>query len=333
MPLQIKEFDPEKEDWRDYIEQVEQYFIAHGLSGKEKEPTRRALFLSGVGSSTYVTLKSLLAPVKPADKKFDEIVAVLTKHYSPPPSEVVQSYRFFSRVRQQGESVSAFVAALRRLAKDCNFGDAMERILRDKIVFSINDDAIQKKLLDEPTLTYKRALELAESAEAAARGQKEMRTPFQAAKAESQPVQKVTAKTDATNKEAKGIVCHRCAKPGHLATVCRFKDKICHNCKKRGHIAKACKSRAKPQHTPRTMRKGVHTVEEEQSTEDSEDSYISCITASVDSVGMRERGERDAPITVCITLDGKPVTMEVDTDAAKSKMPEKTFRELWPRRS
>ena len=68
MPLHIKEFDPEKEDWRDYVEQVEQYFIAHGLSGEEKEPTRRALLLSGVGSSTYVTLKSLLAPVKPADK-------------------------------------------------------------------------------------------------------------------------------------------------------------------------------------------------------------------------------------------------------------------------
>ena len=150
MPLHIKEFDSEKEDWRDYIEQVEQYFIAHGLSGEDKETTRRALLLSGVGSSTYVTLISLLAPVKPADKTFEEIVSILTKHYSPPPSVVVQSYRFFSRVRQPGESVSAFVAALQRLARDCNFGDAMERILRDKIVFSINNEIIQKKLLDEP---------------------------------------------------------------------------------------------------------------------------------------------------------------------------------------
>ena len=260
--LKIK-FDPEKEDWRYYIEQVEQYFIAHDLSAAEKELTKRALFLSGVGSSTYVTLKSLLAPTKPGDKKFDEIVAVLTKHYSPPPSEVVQSYRFFSRVRQPGESVSAFVAALRRLAKDCNFGDAMERTLRDKIVFSINDDAIRKKLLDEPSLTYKRALELAESAEAAANGQKEMRTPFQTGKAEPQPVQGVAAKMNVTGQEAKGIVCHRCAKPGHLATVCRFKDKICHNCKKRGHIAKACRSQAKPQRAPRGKHKSVHTVDEE----------------------------------------------------------------------
>ena len=93
------------------------------------------------------------------------------------------------------------------LAKDCNFGDAMERILRDKIVFSINDDAIQSKLLDEPSLTYKRALELAESAEAAAKGQKEMRTPFQTRKAAPQPVQRVTAKTDVMGKEANDIVC------------------------------------------------------------------------------------------------------------------------------
>ena len=126
MPLQIKEFDASKEDWRDYIEQVEQYFIAHGLDGEDKEPTRRSLFLSGVGSTTYRTLKSLLAPVKPASKSFSECVEVLTKHYSPPPSEVVQSYRFFTRVRQPGETVSSFVAELRRIAENCNFGEALD---------------------------------------------------------------------------------------------------------------------------------------------------------------------------------------------------------------
>ena len=77
MPLKIREFDLEKKDWRDYIEQVGQYFIAHGLNSADKEPTGRALFLSGVGSLTYVTLKSLLAPAKPDDKKFEEIVEIL----------------------------------------------------------------------------------------------------------------------------------------------------------------------------------------------------------------------------------------------------------------
>ena len=47
----------------------------------------------------------------------------------------------------------------------------------------------------------------------------------------------------------------------------------------------------------------------------------------------QKRGERDAPITVCISLDVKPVSMEADTSAAKTIMPEKTFHELWPVRS
>jgi len=77
MPLQIRAFDSSKEDWRDYIEEIEQYFIAHGLDGDDKEPTRHSLFLSNVGSSTYWTLKRLLAPVKPASKTFAESVDVL----------------------------------------------------------------------------------------------------------------------------------------------------------------------------------------------------------------------------------------------------------------
>ncbi len=42
MPLQKtkkKEFDASKEDWHDYIEQVEQYFTAHGLESENTELT------------------------------------------------------------------------------------------------------------------------------------------------------------------------------------------------------------------------------------------------------------------------------------------------------
>ena len=48
-----------------------------------------------------------------------------------------------------------------------------------------------------------------------------------------------------------------------------------------------------------------------------EDPDYSAIDFIVDSVGTGERGERDAPITVRMVVDGRPVTMEVDTGAAK----------------
>jgi len=49
----------------------------------------------------------------------------------------------------------------------CNFESTLERMLWDRIVCSINDDAIQKKLLAEEKLTYKCAVELAQGIEAA----------------------------------------------------------------------------------------------------------------------------------------------------------------------
>ena len=39
-----------------------------------------------------------------------------------------------------------------------------------------------------------------------------MRTPFQPAKPEL--IHRATSKSEATDKESKGIVCHRCGKPG-----------------------------------------------------------------------------------------------------------------------
>ena len=58
--------------------------------------------------------------------------------FQPPPSEVIQRFRFYSRVRQAGKSVSAFVVALRELTKYCNFGDSLDKALRDRIVGGIN---------------------------------------------------------------------------------------------------------------------------------------------------------------------------------------------------
>ena len=111
---QIEPFDPYTDDWLQYVERMEQMFIANDLTGAEKAENlkRRSIFLSVIGKRTYGILRSLLSLDRPATKTLGELIAVLTKHFSPPPSEVIQRFRFYSRVRQPGESVSAFVAAL-----------------------------------------------------------------------------------------------------------------------------------------------------------------------------------------------------------------------------
>ena len=59
------------------------------VSGFSTYPKRRATFLLVIGPAPYKLLRSLLAPAKPKEKKYDEVVAKLTEHYSPTPSEVM----------------------------------------------------------------------------------------------------------------------------------------------------------------------------------------------------------------------------------------------------
>ena len=245
-----------------------------------------------IGPEPYKLLWSLLSPEKPKDKTFEELAAVLTKHYTPKPSEVVQSFRFFSRVRQPGETVTDFVAELRRLAEDCNFDSTLERMLQDIIVCGINDDAIQKKLLAEEKLTYKCAVELVQGTEAANKHHSEMKTPFK-----SEPVQTVTQRAAGQTEPTapKSNACYHCGVTGHKASECRFKDKTCHNCKKKGHIAKACRSKPKPTRTANHRSKKVHQVSEELDSESDREGIW-----GVDSV--EDHGERIPPISVCATL-------------------------------
>ena len=58
----------------------------------------------------------------------------LRDHYCPPPSVTVQRYNFNSRTQKEGETVSQFVAELRRLSEHCDFKATLDDMLRDRIV-------------------------------------------------------------------------------------------------------------------------------------------------------------------------------------------------------
>ena len=100
-----------------YVERLEHFFEANGLTGDDSMAKRRSTFLSVIGPAPYKLLRSLLSPERPNEKTFEELTAVLANHYSPPPSEVMQLYRFNSRLKEPGESVATYVAELRRLSE------------------------------------------------------------------------------------------------------------------------------------------------------------------------------------------------------------------------
>ena len=69
----VCEFDSSVEDWTSYTERLQQYFAANDVA----EGKQRAVLLSVCGCQTYQLVKNLLAPERPADRTFQEIVLLM----------------------------------------------------------------------------------------------------------------------------------------------------------------------------------------------------------------------------------------------------------------
>ena len=313
----IGEFIEEKESWTQYTERLNQFFRANDIVNEEK---KAAIFLSTIGSSAYKVLGNLLAPKKPAEESYTRMVEVMKSFYNPTPSVTIQRFRFYSRFRQPGESILAFVADLRSLAKDCEFGASLEENLRDRLVCGVSDPVIQKRLLSEEKLTYKKACELAQGLESAARDIKTLQGSTQS------EVHKL--KTSSS--------CYRCGKLGHTSENCQFKSAICHYCGKLGHIRSVCLSR-----TRSFNRRSSFCSSTSPSTRSTSSRSFCPSTDVVKTLKEEHEGNSEytlftipaassrPPLYTTVSVDKQQLTMEVDTGASFSVISRKTYQKLF----
>ena len=114
----ISEYVFESEDVTEWIERLEQWFVANGLVNDTDEDRKKALLLSNVGARGYKLIRSL-AQNKPTDKSYKELKELLIEHLNPKPNEIAQRYVFYKRDRRIGKTVKDYVAALRKLSEHC----------------------------------------------------------------------------------------------------------------------------------------------------------------------------------------------------------------------
>ena len=325
----VDEFDGTRDDWLQYVERMEHFFAANGIDDANK---KRAVLLTVVGAATYKTLRNIVSPEKPGEKSYAELVEALSKHFKPTPSEIVERFKFHSRVRKAGESIATYVAELRSLSEYCNFGTSLEDMLRDRLVCGVNDRAIQKHLLAQTDLNYKKAVELALAAETAAQSLRELGAKPESGPSGRQLPQKVhktspsgASPTERSSKSS--LICYRCGLKGHTTAKCKVdRDIVCHHCHKRGHMRRACKSKSKPASKPKP--KSVDNVQDEEEGEEEEKEEDDSTLNQVKS-----RKIDAPPIMVKVKLDDCLVDMEVDTGASVSLISEDTFKSLWPGRT
>ncbi|XP_015279713.1 PREDICTED: uncharacterized protein K02A2.6-like, partial [Gekko japonicus] len=87
---------------------------ANDITTEEK---KRATLLSSCGKSVFDVARSLVAPADIGTVPFKELTEKLKAHFSPQPSEIASRHAFFKRNQAPNETVSDFVAALRKAAR------------------------------------------------------------------------------------------------------------------------------------------------------------------------------------------------------------------------
>ena len=153
-------------------------------------------------------------------------------------------------------SVSTYSARLRHYASTCNFGEFLNRSLRDQFICGIRNSATRKKLLNEDR-TFQDALKIAIADEVASKetlkvendakpGDESVhsvgksRNPGNSSYTRN-PLNQQNQKPPLPSFPKPHYSCYSCGSTEHSRAQCRFRNVVCSRCKRTGHIARVCK--------------------------------------------------------------------------------------------
>ncbi|KAK7101729.1 hypothetical protein V1264_020066 [Littorina saxatilis] len=144
------------QNWKKFRRQWDNYEIASRLD-KERE-YRCAVLLACIGEDAVDVYDSMRFTEGENKKDISVVIKKLKDFCVGATHEAFETYKFHTRSQEASESIEAYVAALRKLVKNCNYGEMEDRMLRDRIVVGVKSDAAREKLLEDSTLNFKKAV-------------------------------------------------------------------------------------------------------------------------------------------------------------------------------
>lgn len=95
------------------------------------------------GAELYNVIYNLIQPKKISEYEYDELTKLLSEHFAPKKNVIACAFKFNKRDQKTGESITEYIIELKTLAKDCGFGDFLDRLLLDRFICGINNESIQ----------------------------------------------------------------------------------------------------------------------------------------------------------------------------------------------
>lgn len=132
------------------------------------------------------------------------------------PTEIVEQHNFYTRQQRQGENTSTFVSELGTIAISCNFGEMYKKMLKDRLVCGVQDDRIERRLLVEIKLDFKKSTGDSNHNRSCIQECQRDLGETASQRSDSPSVNRILKRSGLA-----GDTCYRCGKVGHIKKACR----------------------------------------------------------------------------------------------------------------
>ena len=241
---------------------------------------------------------------------------------------IYERYKFNNRNQDLNESIDTYASALRALASTCDFGELKDQLIRDRIVCGRQNNAVRRKLLQEPKLTLGRCLDVCRAAEATSAQIKAMAGHANPSSDEVNLLRKGKRRSVPVKKPTKGSTikhdlisdCKFCGRQHEKRKEkCYTYGKSCSNCGKLNRFKEKCLGKNA------NVKKKVHQVVLEEDLSDTSEEEL--LSVDLDNEHVLSVNAIDSAyqtkIFVTMEIEGKPVKMQTDSGASCNVMPEK----------
>ncbi|KAF2888578.1 hypothetical protein ILUMI_17595 [Ignelater luminosus] len=244
----IENFNPHKDNWILYQEQLEQFFTANAISpGTNGQLDKRVAALLGlIGADTYKVLRDLCTLNLYKTKTYDSLCSLLKTHFSPTICAFGERIDFYEAKHQDEESVSSWYAGIHNLLTNCEFGITLNVIVADKFICGMKSGRVRDRLCEEESTTsLEKLLEIALNKESSMQAEikdiyvMKHKNLHQARKNNHRKPESSHHVTQSDQTEGRW----KCKCCGNLHTgmqICKYVKYVCNKCQLTGHLLKVC---------------------------------------------------------------------------------------------
>lgn len=316
--VNLAEFSPDVETWLVWKEKLEIHFVEIGCTDDNK---KKATLLKLIGSAPYNLLHSVCSPDTPVSKTYKALCELLKEHYTPPTIVFMERKMFHTAKKRDDETVAAWYGRVKQLALNCNFGDSLDAFILDKFIIELPSKIFDKLCEETETLTHANALKKAMIMEVKCAAKSPADNNVNFIKPHGRKQNNGKTGNNNNNKAHGKKACTRCGWRNHESNNCKFKDSVCHSCSKTGHLASVCRSKNKTNKSGDSL-KYISNSNLNNNFDQFDDNSFNFSIYSVSN------GVSDERYLVPVKLDGVDMEIECDSGSPCIIIPFTLFRRL-----